>query len=90
MMQWALVGMRLVPVVLAAVQAVEHLGQATSGPAKQDAAVAFVRAILPTVEGMAGIDLDDESVAQVTRGIIDAVVAAQRRLDGRPPRTAGA
>lgn len=75
---WIERGVRLFPLIVAAVHAVERLVTGSRGSAKQDAAVDAVRAMLAAIE--AGIDrnlLDDADVERAVRATIDAYVALQ-------------
>ena len=77
-MQWILLGTKLVPLIIMAVQAVEKLVKAEKGPAKQDAAVDLVGTWLAALE--AGLDrdvLDDADVQAGVRAVIDAYVHLQ-------------
>lgn len=68
--------LRLVPLIFAAVSAVEKLAGARKGKDKQDAAVALVGDLLPIVEGAIGRDVvDDAQVQDAMRTTIDAIVA---------------
>lgn len=70
--------MKLVPLIVSAVQAVEGLVTDKKGKAKQDAAVDMVRSLMPLIEGYVGRDLlDDTAVAAAVRSTIDAVVHLQ-------------
>ena len=84
--------LKLVPVIVAAVQAVETLLTNKKGKEKQDAAVDMVRTLLPLVEGYVGQDLlDDAQVQLAVRAAIDAVVALQNTVDAvRKSRNADA
>lgn len=79
-MGWVSIGLKLFPLVIGAVHAVERLVTARS-EGKQDAAVETVRAMLMAVEGGLSRDLlDDQAVQDATRKLIDAYVALQNAL----------
>ncbi len=71
------IGLKLLPYIVSAVEAVERLIR-TKGEEKENAAVGMVHAILQTVEK--GLDrdlLNDEDVNTATREVMRAVVALQ-------------
>ena len=71
------IGLKLLPYIVSAVEAVERLIR-TKGEEKENAAVGMVHAILQTVEK--GLDrdlLNDEDVNVATREVMRAVVALQ-------------
>jgi len=77
-MVWLKIGLRLLPYIWGAVEAVERFVTSVKGAPKEDAAVGMVHAILQTVE--AGVDkdlLNDEDVNRATRSVVQAVVALQ-------------
>ena len=76
-MGFVAIGLKLLPYIVSAVEAVERLIR-TKGEEKENAAVGMVHAILQTVE--AGTDrdlLNDEDVNRATRDVMRAVVALQ-------------
>ncbi len=84
-MNWLLIGAKLIPIIVGAVQAVEHFLTGKHGKDKQDAAVDMVSAFLIAAEGMAGRDLlNDPAVREATRTVIDAIVAMQNVIASRP------
>lgn len=75
-MGWMTAGLRLVPLVIAAVQTVERLAIAMKGKDKQDAAIGMVGDLVPMIEAGIGRDVVSESAVQdALRKVIDAVVA---------------
>jgi len=81
-MAWLTVGLRLLPLIITAIQQVERLVTAATGKDKQEAAVNLVRDVLPLIEGAMDADLiDDEKVNKAVRKVIDAVVALQNAID---------
>lgn len=71
------IGLKLLPYIVSAVEAVERLIR-TKGEEKENAAVGMVHAILQTVEK--GLDrdlLNDDHVNRATRDVIKAVVSLQ-------------
>jgi hypothetical protein len=71
---------RLIPLVIAAVNSVERLVTTKRGKDKQDAAVDMVRDLLPLVEGVIGKDVfDDPSMQDAVRKLIDAAVAVENQ-----------
>ena len=83
-MGWLVIGFKLVPLIIGAVQAVERLVSGAKGKDKQDAAVDMVGAMLATIEGATGRELlDDAAVQEATRQVIDAVVALQNCIAKR-------
>ena len=83
-MGWVAIGLRLAPLIIGAVQAVERLVTSAKGKAKQDAAIDMVATVLAAVEGAAGQDLlNDAAVQDATRKVIDAVVALQNVIARR-------
>lgn len=77
-MAWMTLAAKLVPVVVAAITAVERLMTAGKGKEKQDAAVEIVGDLIPLVEASINNDLlNDDDVQDAIRKIIDAVVALQ-------------
>ena len=83
-MQWVMLGMKLAPLIIGAVQAVEKLFKGSHGKDKQDAAVDLSRVMLGVIEGTAGRDLLDDAVVQeAVRKTIDAIVAMQNVIATR-------
>lgn len=77
-MNWLMNGLKLVPLIVAAVGAVEKLATGLKGKQKQDAAVELIAELVPIIE--AGIDrdvVDDAAVQDAVRKVIDAVVSLQ-------------
>lgn len=75
---WIERGVRLLPLIVGAVHAVERLVTESRGPAKQDAAVEATKAMLAAVE--IGVDkdlLNDAEVERAVRLTIDAYVFLQ-------------
>lgn len=80
-MHWLEIGLKLMPLVVGAVEAVEKLFTSEKGKAKQDAAVTMVMAWLGVAEGAAGRDLlKDPEVDKAVRAAIDSIVAAQNAI----------
>lgn len=76
MLGWVTAALKIVPVIVGAVKAVESLLSATKGKAKQDAAVDLVTELVPIVEASIGRDVvDDAAVQDAIRKVIDAVVS---------------
>ena len=76
-MKWVSIGLRIAPLIVTAIEAVERLVKG-KGREKQDAAVAAIAAALEAIEAGAGRDLlDDAEVEAAMRAAIDAVVAVQ-------------
>jgi len=76
-MNWLSVGLKILPFIVTAVKTVESFFKA-KGPAKEDAAVSAVAAILSTVEETADRDLmSDERVEKATRDVMKAIVSLQ-------------
>jgi len=83
-MGWVTIGLKLAPLIIGAVQAVERLVRSAHGKDKQDAAVDMIGAMLAAIEGSAGRDiLNDAEVQLATRKVIDAVVALQNVIATR-------
>lgn len=77
-MKWLTLGLKLGPLLIAAVQSVEKLASGMKGREKQEAAIDFATTMLPIIEGAVGRDLvDDPSVQVAMRAAIDAYVALQ-------------
>ena len=76
-MSWLIGVLKLIPLILAAVQAVERMSS-KKGKEKQDEAVHLVGDLVPLIEASVGRDIvDDEKVQIAIRTVIDAVVALQ-------------
>ena len=76
-MSWLTGILKLIPLILAAVQAVERMSS-KKGKAKQDEAVNLVGDLVPLIEASIGRDVVDDAKVQVAiRAVIDAVVALQ-------------
>lgn len=83
-MGWLTVGLKLAPLIIGAVHAIEGLVTSKHGKDKQDAAVDLVGVMLAAIEGTAGRDLlNDAAVQDATRRVIDAVVALQNVIASR-------
>lgn len=68
--------LKLLPLVIQAVGAVERLATGAKGKAKEDAAVDLVRDFLPLLEGAINRDVvDDAQVQAALRSAIQAIVA---------------
>jgi|TARA_R110000824_G_scaffold7348_1_gene33042 hypothetical protein len=77
------IGLKLLPYIVSAVEAVERLIR-TKGEEKENAAVGMVHAILQAVE--TGLDrdlLNDEDVNRATRDVMRAVVALQNVIKSK-------
>ena len=84
MMPWITLGLKLAPLIVGAVHAVERLVKGAKGKEKQDAAVDLIATMLAAIEGAAGKDLlDDAAVQDAVRKTIDAVVSLQNILATR-------
>ncbi len=78
MPNWLVVGLRLVPIIINAVNFVEKFIRSLKGKDKEDAAVELAGDMLQTIEGIAGKDLvDDPLVQQAIRNVMQAVVSLQ-------------
>ena len=76
-MSWLHGILKLIPLILAAVQAVERMSS-KKGKDKQDEAVNLVGDLVPLIEASIGRDVvDDAKVHVAIRAVIDAVVALQ-------------
>jgi hypothetical protein len=76
------IGMRILPLIISAIEAVEHFKDAF-GAEKEDAAVGMVDALLKAVE--AGVNKDllkDEDVAAAVRSVMQAIVHLQNVIKG--------
>ena len=63
-MKWISLGVRLVPMVLAAIQKIEMFRTGLKGKEKQEAALSFAGDLLLLVEGVAGKELMDDARMQ--------------------------
>lgn len=80
-MQWIALGLKLMPLIVAAVEGVEKVVKGVKGKDKQDAAMELVASMLVAIEGLTAKDLlQDEAVQTLARSAIDAVVAFQNGL----------
>ena len=76
-MSWLHGILKLIPLILAAVQAVERMSS-KKGKAKQDEAVILVGDLVPLIEASIGRDVvDDAKVQTAIRDVINAVVSLQ-------------
>lgn len=77
-MNWITAGLKLFPLIVTAVKAVEKLGDAKKGKEKQDAAVDMVGDLIPLIEGAIDRDVVNEAdVQRVLRKAIDVIVELQ-------------
>lgn len=75
MLAWIRMGLKVVPLVMSAIGAIEKVAE-KKGQAKQDAAVGLVSELLPAIESAISRDVvDDAKVQTGLRAVIDAVVA---------------
>lgn len=92
-MNWVTGALKLFPVIIAAVTAVERMVTAKKGKEKQDEAIAMIGDLVPLIEGSIGRDVVNEAEVQsAIRKVIDAVVALQnvvRDLVARRATVAG-
>lgn len=90
MSAWVTVGLRLLPLIVTAVQAVERMAGALKGKDKQDAAVGLVGDLVPLLEAGVGREfVAEEKVQDAIRKVIDAVVSLQNVIaDVRAKRAA--
>lgn len=76
-MNWLSVGLKALPLILGAIGAVERFVKG-KGREKQEAAIAMVQDMLAATEGVTGKELlEDASVAEAARKVVDAIVAFQ-------------
>ncbi len=88
-MGWVTIGLKLAPLIIGCVQAIERLVKGAHGKDKQDAAVDMIGTVLAATEGLAGKDLlEDAAVQAATRKVIDAVVALQNVIATRAAKPA--
>lgn len=84
-MAWVLLGMKIVPLIIGAVQAVEHLLKSIHGNEKKEAAMDMITSFIIATEGIAGKDLmNDNDVRIATGKVVDAIVALQNVISSRP------
>ena len=77
-MAWITGAMKLIPLIITAVSAVERIGGAKKGKEKQDEAIALVGDLVPLIESSIGRNVVNEAEVQsAIRKVIDAVVALQ-------------
>lgn len=77
-MKWITGALKLFPLIVSAVSAVEKFGDAKKGKEKQDAAIDLVGDLAPILEAGVGRDVINEAdVQSAIRKVIDAVVALQ-------------
>lgn len=91
MATWLTVGLKLLPLIVSAVNAVERIVKGGAhGKDKQDAAVDLVTTMVESIEGLVNKDLLDDAQVQVAlRATIDAIVAMQNAMAAaRATRTA--
>jgi hypothetical protein len=82
-MGWLSIGVKLVPYIVGAVEAVERFVTAKGQP-KEDAAVGMIHSILQAVEVGADRDLlHDAEVNLATRKVMQAVVELQNVIASR-------
>ena len=80
-MKWLQLVMRVGPLVVAAVHAIERVVKGPKGKEKQDAAVELLMRVLGATEAGLNRDLlDDAAVQDAIRKAIDAVVAVENIL----------
>lgn len=83
-MAWVAIGLKILPLIIGAIQSVEHLLSGLHGKDKQDAAIDMISAFLIATEGATGRDLlNDNDVRAAARSAIDAVVALQNVIATR-------
>ena len=76
-MIWLQGALKLIPLILAAVQAVERMSN-KKGKEKQNEAVNLVGDLIPLIEASVGRDVVDDAKVQIAiRSVIDAVVQLQ-------------
>ena len=76
-MGWVNGALKLIPLVIAAVNAVERMS-GKKGKEKQDEAISLVGELVPVIEASIGRDVVNEADVQAAiRKVIDAVVALQ-------------
>jgi len=90
-MRWVAGALKLFPLIVTAVNAIERFATTKKGSEKQDEAVAMVSDLVPLVEASIGRDVvNDTDVQQAIRKVIDAVVALQNVVRDVVARRAGA
>lgn len=76
-MAWITGALKIVPLIIAAVNAVERMS-GKKGKEKQDEAIGLIGDLVPVIEASIGRDVVDEAEVQgAIRKVIDAVVALQ-------------
>lgn len=76
-MKWILGALKIFPLIIAAVNAVERLSS-KKGTDKQDEAITLIGDLVPLIEASIGRDIVNEAEVQsAIRKVIDAVVALQ-------------
>ena len=87
-MNWIVGALKIVPLIIAAVRAVERMSS-KKGKEKQDEAIALVGDLVPLIEASIGRDVVNETdVQSAMRKVIDAVVELQNVVDGVVQRRA--
>ena len=77
-MTWITGALKLIPLIITAVSAIERVASAKKGKEKQDEAIAMVGDLVPLIEGSIGRDVvNEKDVQDAIRKVIDAVVALQ-------------
>ena len=77
-MGWVTGALKLIPLIITAVSAVERLTTAKKGKEKQDEAIALIGDLVPLIEASIGRDVVNEAEVQgAIRKVIDAVVVLQ-------------
>lgn len=77
-MNWITGVLKLFPLIITAVTAIERMAGAKKGKEKQDEAIALVGDLVPVIEASIGKDVVNESAVQdAIRKVIDAVVSLQ-------------
>lgn len=77
-MNWVTGALKLIPLIMAAVNAVERMSGAKKGKEKQDEAISLVGDLVPMIEASIGRDVVNEAgVQDAIRKVIDAVVSLQ-------------
>ena len=77
-MNWVTGAVRLIPLIITAVQAVERLASAKKGKEKQEAAIGIIGDLVPMIEASINKEVVNEAAVQdAIRKVIDAVVSLQ-------------
>ncbi len=77
-MNWVTGALKLIPLIIAAVGAIERIASAKKSRETQDEAIALVGDLVPLVEASIGRDvINESSVQDAIRKVIDAVVSLQ-------------